>query len=77
MIVYTLAFPHLDYASELFTDMSATNNIKIQRLQNACVRFISGTKIYDHISPIYKALNILKVVERRDLDVLMLVWKII
>jgi hypothetical protein len=77
MLVYTLAFPHLDYASVLFTDMSATNNIKIQRLQNACIRFISGTKIYDHISPIYKDLNILKVVERRDLAVSMLVWKII
>jgi hypothetical protein len=76
LLMTTLVFPHIDYASVLFTDMSAVNNLKLQRLQNACVRFITGAKVFEHITPYYKELKVLKVAERRMLAVALLTWKI-
>ena len=77
LLVSSLIFPVFDYASVVFTDMSAGNNLKLQRLQNACIRFISGIKVYDHVTPVYKSLDLLKIEERRTLAVAMLVWKIV
>jgi len=77
MVVSSLVFPHIDYASVVFTDLSATNNLKLQKAQNAAMRFITGTSRYDHITPVYNQLNILKVDQRRSLAVSKLVWKII
>ncbi|KAK3909441.1 RNA-directed DNA polymerase from mobile element jockey [Frankliniella fusca] len=37
-IVNALVMPHFDYPSVLFTDISDVNELKLQRLQNACVR---------------------------------------
>ncbi|CAB0040097.1 unnamed protein product [Trichogramma brassicae] len=31
---------HLDYAAAVYNDISATSDLKLQRLQNACVRFV-------------------------------------
>lgn len=77
LLVQALIFPHLDYPAVLFTDITYDNNLKIQRLQNACIRFISGTSKFDHITPIYKELGILKLEERRVLAIAKLTWKII
>ncbi len=76
MLVSSLIFPHIDYASVVFTDMSVTNTAKLQKALNVAVRFITGTGRYDHITPIYRQLNILKVEERRSLAVAKLVWRI-
>lgn len=77
ILINTLAFPHIDYGSVLFSDMSECNNTKLQRLQNACIRFISGAKLYDHVTPIYNELRILKIVKRREYHTAVLIWKII
>lgn len=77
MLISTLAFPHFDYASVLFTDMSAGNSVKLQKVQNACVRFITGARVFDHITPLYRELKILKIKERRLLAVADLVRKVI
>ena len=77
MLISTLVFPHIDYASVLFTDISACNNLKLQRLQNACIRFITGAKTFEHVTPYYKDLRFLKVEDKRLLAVAMLIWKVI
>ena len=76
MLVTTLVFPRIDYAAALFTDMSAVNTLKLQKLQNACIRFITGARIFEHVTPYYKELQILKVAERRMLAVALLMWKV-
>ena len=76
LLVTSLIMPHIDYASVLFTDISDTNQLKLQRLQNACIRFITGTSRFDHITPHYKQLGILKLRERRILSIAILAWKI-
>ena len=75
-VVQTLIFPILDYANVLYTDMPVSTLLKLQRAQNACLRFISGVKRSDHITPIYKELNILKIEDRITLALATLAWKI-
>jgi len=66
ILINALALPHINYGSILFTDMSMGNNLKLQRVQNACIRFISGAKCYDHVTPIYNSLRIRRIVESRN-----------
>ncbi|KAK3912816.1 LINE-1 retrotransposable element ORF2 protein, partial [Frankliniella fusca] len=77
LIVSALVMPHLDYASVLFTDISDTNHQRLQRLQNAAVRFICGSSRFDHITPFYTSLNILNLEKRRIVAVAVLIRKII
>ncbi len=76
-LVKALAFPHIDYGSVLFTDMSMCNNKKLQKLQNACIRFISGARVYEHVTPIFNELGILKINHRRHYHTALLIWKVI
>ena len=77
MLVQTLIFPHFDYMLPLCTDLSQTNMIKLQRAQNACVRFICNVSKFQHITPFYKTVNFLKLEERRRLLLASMVWKIV
>jgi hypothetical protein len=76
-IVRTLLMPIFDYASPLFSNISQTLSVKIQRAQNACVRFITGGRKYDHVTPIFKELGMLKLNDRRVVTQAILIWKII
>ncbi|KAJ1531443.1 hypothetical protein ONE63_000123 [Megalurothrips usitatus] len=67
MICQSFIFPTFDYSAALMTNLSATNCIKIQRAQNSCIRFVTKTPKYEHITPMYKELDLLKFTERRDL----------
>ena len=64
-VVQNLIFPCFDYYSALYTDMPETVVIKLQRVQNACICFVTGSGKFEHITPIYKELNILKLKDRR------------
>ena len=75
-IVQSLIFPIFDYCNVLFTDMLVDTAIKMQRAQNACIRFVTGVKKNEHITPSYISLKILKIPERRKLAVASWVWKI-
>lgn len=76
LLVNTLLFPHIDYAAVVFSDMSVTNNCKLQKLQNSCIRFICGARRCEHVTPFYKELGILKVVDRRTFGIATLIFKI-
>ncbi|KAK3920349.1 LINE-1 reverse transcriptase-like protein [Frankliniella fusca] len=76
-IVNALVMPHFDYPSVLFTDISDVNELKLQRLQNACVRFVTGVSTCEHISPSYIQLDLLKLRERRILAVALMTFRII
>jgi len=77
ILIMSLVMPHLDYASVLFTDITDCNNLKLQRLQNACVRFITGASRYEHITPYYTDLGLMKLDQRRIVLIAVLVYKII
>ncbi|KAK3912021.1 Transmembrane protein 271 [Frankliniella fusca] len=69
--------PFLDYGSQLFTDMSKTNMEKIQKAENACIRFVTSATRFEHISPYYVQLGLLKYKERQMLAVATITRKII
>lgn len=77
ILVTSLVMPHLDYPTLLFTDISDYNNVKIQRVQNACIRFITGASKSEHITPYYKSLGLLKLQDRRTLAIANMLFKII
>ena len=67
ILVQSLVFPILEYASPALNDVSETLNIKMQRTQNACVRFVLNFRRDEHITPYFKKLGWLKLKERRHL----------
>lgn len=77
LLVSALVMPHLDYASVLLTDISDSNHVKLQRLQNACVRFITGATRFEHITPYYEQLQLSKLEERKIIAIAVLVRKVI
>lgn len=77
VLISSLVMPRFDYGSVLFTDMPAYNNLRLQRAQNACIRFITGASPFEHITPYYRQLGVLKIIDRRTLAVAILVFKII
>ena len=56
-------FTYCDYIYGFCLDLESKN--RIQRVQNACVRFICGLRKFDHISHLYRDLGWLKMNERR------------
>ena len=50
-LVKSLIFPYYDYCAGLFLDLSKELCIKLNRCKNAAIRFATGTKIYEHITP--------------------------
>jgi len=83
-LVISLVFPTLDYACTVFNDMSAQSKLRVQRVQNACIRFIYDlkkyctiTKKYCRITPYLIQTNWLNLENRRIFSVLVLLFKII
>ena len=64
-LVTALIFPHLDYCSLVYCDISDYLNTKLQRLQNHLVRFIFRLRKDAALKPYYKRLNWLQIGGRR------------
>ena len=62
----TLVFPHLDYCAGIFLDLSKELTLKLARCKNAALRFVTGTKIFEYIIPVYREKDILNYAARRD-----------
>jgi len=77
MVVESLIMPIFDYCNVLFTNMSSLSTTKLQRAQNACIKFITGGRKSDHVTPLYKELKMLKLNERRIMAQSILLWKVI
>ena len=50
LLASALAVSHLDYCSVVYLDDSEELQKRLQRLQNACVRYISGARRDEHIT---------------------------
>ena len=77
LLVTSLVFPVIDYCAVAYNDLSDILNTKLQRIQNACLRFIYNVNIYDHITPLYKREKMLKLKEKRTLAIAVLLMKIL
>lgn len=73
-----LVLSHFTYCSVLYGPcLDGDTSRKIQRVQNSCVRYISGLRKYDHISDCFRQLTWLNMSGRRRLSAASLYHKIL
>ncbi|XP_011707927.1 PREDICTED: uncharacterized protein LOC105462773 [Wasmannia auropunctata] len=65
-LITTLILLHLNYCCAALTDITAEQNLRLQRALNSCVRLIFGIKRDVHITSFYCKLGWLKTDRRRD-----------
>ena len=78
-LIYCLIFSKIDYCNELFTGLPDYAVIKLQKVQNACVRFLFGKRISyrDHVTPFLKEAHFLPVQQRIDFKIALFTYKCI
>ena len=74
-IIHSLISSRMDYCNSLFYGMSGKLFKKLQGVQNTAARIITGTRKYDHITPILMELHWLPVKFRVHFKVLLLTYK--
>ena len=77
IVVEYYVLSQFNYGSTLMQNLSRSNIAKIQKVQNACTRFIFGLRKFDHISQQFKELKVLNMENRRTLQSAVLMHKII
>ena len=77
ILIKTLIFRYLDYCAGAFLSLSNELTKKFGRCKNTALRFVTGTKIYEHITPIYRNLEILSYQARRNFLTVCLLVKIL
>ena len=76
-LVQALVFPHFDYCDSVHSELPDDLAQRLQRVQNTCVRFIFDLKYRDHLSVFFTKLNWLKLIDRRKVHNLTLLYRAI
>ena len=58
MIIQSCVFSKLFYCCTVWSATSHKNISKLQSVQNFAARIVTGTRKYDHITPVLKQLNL-------------------
>ena len=77
MLVQALEMPHVDYCIVVLANLDDVHTYRLQRIQNASVRFIFNLKNYDHLTSFFNRLQWLKVSQRQEWHSLALLFKIL
>ena len=72
-----LVMPHIDYCSIVFLDVTDELRHKLQKLQNSCVKYISGVRRDEHIIIHRLRIGWASVEERRNYFSALLLYKVI
>ncbi len=76
-LVESLIFPHFDYVCAVYHHLTVKQNLRLQRLLNACVRYVYGNIPWmAHVTPYRLALGWLSVDRRREFFIGNLAFKI-
>lgn len=76
-LVQSLIWPHIDYCDVVQLNATADQVARLQKCLNSCVRFIYNLKRDERITPYFKQLGWLKVIERRKLRTAVEIYKIL
>ena len=74
-LIHAFITSRLDYCNGLFTGVPKSTVQRVQLIQNAAARVLTGTKKFEHITPVLRLLHWLPVKARIDFKILLLVYK--
>lgn len=74
-VVHALITSRLDYCNSLYFGLDQCSVRRLQLVQNAAARLLTGTRRRDHITPVLSSLHWLPVVFRIQFKMLLLVFK--
>ena len=74
-LVHAFVSSRLDYCNGLFVGISEGLLDRLQRIQNAAARLVTGTRKYEHITPVLRSLHWLPVRQRIVFKVATFVFK--
>lgn len=74
-VVNALISSRLDYCNALYSTLNKGSIYRLQLVQNAATRLITGTRRSEHITPVLAALHWLPVTFRIDFKILLLTFK--
>lgn len=74
-VIHLFISSRLDYCNSLYIGMSQSNISRLQMVQNAAARLLTGTRKFDHVTPILRSLHWLPVCHRIEFKILLFVFK--
>ncbi len=75
IVIHALISSRLDYCNSLYIGLPQSTLSRLQMVQNAAARFLTGTKKRDHITPVLASLHWLPIKLRVDFKVLLFAYK--
>ena len=76
-LVETFVLSQLNYGNTVTQNITKELQNKLQKVQNACYRFVYAIRKYDHITPYINKANTLKIADRTKCHALVQMHKII
>ena len=74
-VVHAFVSSRLDYCNSLLYGISSELISRLQRVQNMAARIITGTKKYDHITPVLHSLHWLPIKKRIEYKIFLIIFK--
>ena len=74
-VIHAFVTTRLDYCNALYMGVSASSIARLQLVQNAAARLLTGTSKYEHISPILASLHWLSVHFRSHFKIILFAFK--
>ncbi len=75
IVIHAQISSHLDYCNSLYIGLPQSTRSRLQMVQNAAARFLTGTKKRDNITPVLDSLHWLPIQLRVDFKVLLFAYK--
>ena len=76
-LILTLILPLIEYADVIYANITVELSQKLERIQNACIRYICNLRKYDHITVPRTQLSLLKLSSRRKIHSLVLLHRVL